>query len=284
MGGVDADSLFAKADANGDGFIDSNELLLYLLGSGAEPDLVSDLFAQIDTNKDGKISKDEWRAAYDVGCLGGSMPLTAKLMARIFDAVDTTGNGAVSRTEAHGLTTLLSRQAEDDSQRKSVEAFVAALDDGLFRGGLVQRVTKAEWTAFRPSGGGGGPDTFAPFARLAAEAVREPDLLRASLDELHVESAGGGPVRSEALDAAAGGRADKLRSRFNALDADGSGYLSREEIEEMHLTLSDAQIDDLMKQADVDADGKVSFDEFCKALDAFDRAEAAENDALALPE
>ena len=35
---------------------------------------------------------------------------------------------------------------------------------------------------------------------------------------------------------------------------------------------------------DTNSDGKVSFDEFCKALDAFDRAEAAENDALALPE
>ncbi|MCG6966854.1 MAG: hypothetical protein LJE59_10100 [Chromatiaceae bacterium] len=50
---------FAKADANGDGFVDATEFA----ASGVKKD-----FAKLDKDGDGKLSKKEYSAALDEDC------------------------------------------------------------------------------------------------------------------------------------------------------------------------------------------------------------------------
>ena len=59
-----ADSIFAIIDTNKSGTIESSELLLHLLVAGQEPETIAELFLGLDTDQDGVISKDEWRAGY----------------------------------------------------------------------------------------------------------------------------------------------------------------------------------------------------------------------------
>lgn len=63
---------------------------------------------------------------------------------------------------------------------------------------------------------------------------------------------------------------DELRGAFNVFDKDGSGYISSEELKQVLTnlgeTMTDEEIDEMMKEADLDSDGQVSFDEFVKMM------------------
>ena len=58
-----ADALFDAADVNGDGTMSQAEVVAIYHGIGLPDDMAADAFHQIDSDDDGKISRDEWRAA-----------------------------------------------------------------------------------------------------------------------------------------------------------------------------------------------------------------------------
>ena len=60
----EADSIFAIIDTDHSGTIEPNELLLHLLDQGQEPETIAELFRGLDTDGDGVITKEEWRAGY----------------------------------------------------------------------------------------------------------------------------------------------------------------------------------------------------------------------------
>lgn len=69
----------------------------------------------------------------------------------------------------------------------------------------------------------------------------------------------------------------ELEKRFKAIDADGNGLLSKEEIGDLLLLdEGDATLEEVWKVADADGDGKVSFDEFVLAAEVIEKAEAAD--------
>ena len=86
--------------------------------------------------------------------------------------------------------------------------------------------------------------------------------------------------RAGALDAPTGKGTERLRQRFREMDADGDGLLSKEEIGDIHLAVTDAQLDALFATADADGSGAVGFDGFARAVAAFDDAELAGLDSL----
>ena len=59
---------------------------------------------------------------------------------------------------------------------------------------------------------------------------------------------------------------EDLREAFNMFDADGSGFIDREEVrilmKKLAQTLTDDEIDAIMDAADSDGDGEISFEEF----------------------
>lgn len=54
--------IFDEIGKDENGTINHSELLQYLLGKGQEPETVSELFAILDTNDDGQISREELAA------------------------------------------------------------------------------------------------------------------------------------------------------------------------------------------------------------------------------
>lgn len=60
-----------------------------------------------------------------------------------------------------------------------------------------------------------------------------------------------------------------LRAAFSKMDVDNSGFLDRDEMEELcfHLNLPKAWVAPLIDDADVDGDGQISYEEFAKALE-----------------
>lgn len=63
---------------------------------------------------------------------------------------------------------------------------------------------------------------------------------------------------------------DDLRDAFNVFDKDGNGYISAAELRHIMTNLgeklTDEEVDDMMKEADVDGDGQVNYDEFVKMM------------------
>ena len=57
------DDIFASIDVDGSGLIGSDELKQYLIKAQVDTDEMSHMFANLDTDKDGKISRSEWTAA-----------------------------------------------------------------------------------------------------------------------------------------------------------------------------------------------------------------------------
>ena len=63
-----------------------------------------------------------------------------------------------------------------------------------------------------------------------------------------------------------------LRELFNALDADGSGYITADNLKEIVAQagysdqVSDDAIDELIGKCDADGDGRVGFEDFLGAL------------------
>lgn len=64
-----ADAIFYKADLDGDGNVDPDELLRYLLKMGEQPSIAHELLRKLDVNGDGLISLDEWRAGWVKGMI-----------------------------------------------------------------------------------------------------------------------------------------------------------------------------------------------------------------------
>ena len=61
---TEAERIFNIIDADKSGEIDASELLTHLLAAGIDADEISRTFAAIDTDGDGAITRDEWRAGY----------------------------------------------------------------------------------------------------------------------------------------------------------------------------------------------------------------------------
>ena len=63
---------------------------------------------------------------------------------------------------------------------------------------------------------------------------------------------------------------EEMKEKFNAIDTDHSGWISRieakEYCEKMGYSLTDEQIDDLLYEADSNEDGKVQVEEYISAM------------------
>ncbi len=63
---------------------------------------------------------------------------------------------------------------------------------------------------------------------------------------------------------------EELRQAFKVFDADGNGTISKVELKRvmdmLGEKLSDAQIDEMMKEADLNGDGEIDFFEFKKMM------------------
>ena len=68
-----------------------------------------------------------------------------------------------------------------------------------------------------------------------------------------------------------GGKDDELRTVFDIFDADGNGYIDKDELKNVMTQLmghnvTDSELESMMKEADLDNDGQIDFEEFKKMM------------------
>ncbi|CAF1074754.1 unnamed protein product [Didymodactylos carnosus] len=63
---------------------------------------------------------------------------------------------------------------------------------------------------------------------------------------------------------------EEMRRAFQCFDTDGSGFITANELrgvlKKLNLNITEERISEVMREVDDDADGKISFEEFCKML------------------
>ncbi|XP_071803208.1 neo-calmodulin-like [Asterias amurensis] len=73
------------------------------------------------------------------------------------------------------------------------------------------------------------------------------------------------------MEAQKGKEKQNMQEAFKKFDKDGNGYISKSELKEtmkgLGVTLTDADVVDIIKNVDVDHDGRISFAEFEKMMD-----------------
>ena len=63
---------------------------------------------------------------------------------------------------------------------------------------------------------------------------------------------------------------EEMKEAFRVFDTDGDGYITKDELKQVMQQLdpdmSDADIDDMMVEADTNRDGRIDFNEFKKMM------------------
>jgi calmodulin len=63
---------------------------------------------------------------------------------------------------------------------------------------------------------------------------------------------------------------DEIREAFKVFDKDGNGFISAAELRHVMTNLgeklTDEEVDEMIREADVDGDGQVNYDEFVKMM------------------
>jgi hypothetical protein len=78
------------------------------------------VFKKIDTNKDGKLSKDEFKA-FILKATKGKLSDRPELIDKLFDRLDTNGDGFLSFQEFKQLRELREKLAEKKKAKKEAE-------------------------------------------------------------------------------------------------------------------------------------------------------------------
>jgi len=237
---------FAKADANGDGFVDALEVAQLVDRQGKRPEGGLDRLKKLkeqDANGDGRIDRAEWKGPPEM-----------------FDRADADKDGALSKEE---IQEAVRRLAPDGAGGKLGGAMFRRQDadgDGKISRGewkmaadLFDRLDTnkdgfLEMAEVQPKGpgrgwrGGGDGDGF--FAQLD-------------------KNRDGKVTKDEFAD----------ERKFAEMDADGNGELSAPEVSDAMAKRRKEAAYDFVEKNDLNGDGKVTREEFAGAAAAFESAD-----------
>jgi len=193
----------------------------------------------------------------------------------VFNALDSDGSGYIERQE--GLITAKYLGAADkgeywDMMLKEMDS------DG---DGKISKEEYVLWMFEKKA-----------MRRELAEQLKEEIALKlnqhkalaaaasAPVDDLDIEEIPMDGSVAVAAPAAPAGKGLALQAKFKALDLDGDGSITKEELQDFHAMLSEDQIAKLFAKADKDGSNSITFDEFCAVVEAFEEAAKAEEAAM----
>jgi len=242
---------------------------MFALG-GASPDLsdagLSKLFKELDCDGSGNISRAEMDAA--ITRLYGK-PLEAHVLDKMMKAADTDGDGEISLQEFKVI--MRAGPAKDGTPVPMLDDVMGVMSTGMktVTGPAMGPISSVTGPA---NGAFNGTIDIVPGMSDAMASVNEfVDPVTGSIDQSFelagVEGMGFASVMT-GLGGANMDRSDEGLTKFFAeLDADGSGNISRAEMETAITKMygkpvpSDL-VDKMMKAADTDGDGEISLQEF----------------------
>lgn len=118
--------VFNRFDANRDGMISSDELagVLRALGSDPSDQEVDQMMAEIDSDKDGRVSLQEF-AAFCNGDSGSQFSAEdgERDLREAFEHYDQDGNGQISSTELHQILSRLGERCTVDDCARMIKSF-----------------------------------------------------------------------------------------------------------------------------------------------------------------
>lgn len=228
---------FAKADANGDGFVDGLEIAMVAgagrggPGEGMDVERILKSFKESDANGDGRVSREEWKGRPE-----------------LFDRLDGNKDGSVSKAEA-----LEKFRAAMGGKGRAGEALFRRNDrngDG--------KITKEEWKI--------PPEAFDRYDANRDGAITPDEMIAKGPRE---------GTRGPGEDAAGffakadrnhDGRLTKEEfpneRKFAEMDADGNGEVTPAEVEEVLERRKAESAYGFLEKYDLNGDGKVTRDEF----------------------
>jgi Ca2+-binding EF-hand superfamily protein len=234
-----------RMDANADGAIDADELAAGFRARGGGrprgPDLAQRLLA-MDTDKDGRISKEEWKGRPEG-----------------FARMDTDQDGFLTKSEIEEIAKRMRRRG----------GWKSGPSDALFRrmdADQDGKLTKEEWKL--------KPDLFARFDANGDGVITPDEVMPADPRQPGAEGDGSAEFLRR-FDRNGDGKIEasefKDERRFAAMDRDQDGVLSKTEIEQALDKQDRERGMGFLERFDRDRDGKVTREEFTGPAKLFDR-------------
>ena len=225
----------ANYDDDGDGALDLGEFASWYHGPLDEEE-IRQTFARVDADQSGSVSAAELLRWFNEDGLGDE----AHFVKVIVGGYDRDGDGALDQEE---FGTFLSDEDEED-----------AIDRYLFT--VVDRdgdedITGEEYAAFMSSYG----------MEMSAAEVQE------EMDEFDADKNGAWNLQEFLASLSESpSNEEEIAEEFRAWDQDGDGFVSKTEVNEMLINIGAVELagidGELIKVADSDGDGQLSYDEF----------------------
>jgi Ca2+-binding EF-hand superfamily protein len=242
-----------RMDRNQDGAIDAAELSAAYAArrGGPRGENVGKRIARMDADKDGRISRDEWKGPADA-----------------FTRIDTDQDGFLSKDEVEVLAKGMRRR--EGWKRGPSEALFRRMDaDG------DRRITREEWKL--------NPELFAKFDANGDGVITADEVMPTDRREPMPSRDASGKF-FEKLDRNRDGKIDANElpneRRFAALDRDGDGVITKAEVEQAMDKQDRERKMSIIERYDRDRDGKVTREEFTGPAKLFDKLDRNGDDVI----
>ncbi|KAL5008514.1 hypothetical protein ScPMuIL_014095, partial [Solemya velum] len=234
---TELEEMIKSVDTNGNGEVDLQEFLAMMerkLKQADDEFEIREAFRAFDRNGDGFITKAELQRAMKK--LGHK--LTDEEATQMVRDSDTDGDGKISLQE---LTEAFNMFDKDGNGHVTIKEL------GIVMRILGQKPTDAELRVMinEIDANGSGTIDFQEFLLLMAREMNTTDV------------------------------EDEFREAFKVFDKDGNGYVSQSELRrvmsKLGERLTDAEVTDMIREADTDGDGHVNYEELTEAFNMFDK-------------